>query len=107
MTVLLASLYAAVERKKRELGVLRLLGLSRPALFRYPIYQGILIGHGGFVVAVVFFESIAMLINSLFAEHLQEGESFCRLPVLHSAGALAMTISLRCWRRHLLPGALR
>jgi putative ABC transport system permease protein len=92
VTALLASLYAAVERKKRELGVLRLLGLSRPALFRYPIYQGMLIGLGGFMVAIIFFESMAMLINSLFAVHLQVGESFCRLPVVHTASALAVTI---------------
>ena len=89
---LLASLYASVERKKRELSVLRLIGLSGPGLFRYPIYQGMLIGTGGFVVAVVFFSVIAAMINTLFRAHLAAGESFCRLPVLHAASALGITI---------------
>jgi putative ABC transport system permease protein len=89
---LLASLYASVERKKRELSVLRLLGLSGPGLFRYPIYQGMLIGTGGFVVAVVFFSMIAAVINTLFRAHLAPGESFCRLPVLHGASALGITL---------------
>ena len=89
---LLASLYASVERKKRELSVLRLLGLSGPVLFRYPIYQGVLIGTGGFVVAVVFFSVIAAMINTLFRAHLAAGESFCRLPVLHAVSALGITI---------------
>jgi putative ABC transport system permease protein len=89
---LLASLYASVERKKRELSVLRLIGLSGPVLFRYPIYQGMLIGTGGFVVAVAFFSVIATMINTLFRAHLAAGESFCRLPLLHAASALGMTV---------------
>lgn len=94
VTALLASLYASVERKKRELSVLRLIGLSGPALFRYPIYQGILIGIGGFLVALLFFQAIGMTINTLFREHLGPGESFCRLPLWHTIGALAVTIGI-------------
>ena len=52
---LLASLYAAVERKRRDLGVLRLLGLSRRTLCRYPMYQSLMICVGGFIVALLFF----------------------------------------------------
>lgn len=91
-TALIASLYASVERKKRELGVLRLIGLSRAALFRYPIYQGVLIGIGGFIVAIVFFQSMATAINRFFAAHLGAGESFCKLPLTHASGALLATI---------------
>ena len=36
---LVASLYAAVERKRRDLGVIRLMGLSRYQVFGFPIYQ--------------------------------------------------------------------
>jgi putative ABC transport system permease protein len=89
---LLASLYASVERKKRELSVLRLIGLSGPLLFRYPIYQGMLIGTGGFVVALVFFTAIATTINTLFSAHLAADESFCRLPIMHAISALGVTI---------------
>ena len=91
-TALLASLYASVERKKRDLSVLRLIGLSRMSLFRYPIYQGIMISSGGYLVAMAFFITIALAINSWFASHLAPGESFCRLPVFHAVAALCLTL---------------
>jgi len=37
---LVASLYASVERKRRELGVLRLIGFSGAALHLFPVFQG-------------------------------------------------------------------
>jgi putative ABC transport system permease protein len=91
-TALLASLYAAVERKRRDLGVLRLLGVSRQMLFRYPIYQGLMISAGGFGTAMLFYTVMAMAINGWFHGHLGPGESFCRLPAAHSAGALGLTL---------------
>lgn len=94
MASLVASLYASVERKKREMAVLRLLGLSGGKLFRFPIYQGLVIAVGGYLVAMAFFQTLAIIINSLFAAHLQEGESFCTLPWLHAAAALAATMGI-------------
>jgi len=91
-TTLLASLYAAMERKRRELGVLRLLGLSRRTLCRYPIYQGLMISAGGFAMAMLFFTSMALAINGWFSGHLGPGESFCRLSPAHTAGASALTL---------------
>jgi putative ABC transport system permease protein len=89
---LLASLYASVERKRRELGVLRLLGLSRRTLFRYPIYQGLMISAGGFAMALLFFTGMATAINWWFRDHLGPGESFCRIPAAYTAGAAGLTL---------------
>jgi putative ABC transport system permease protein len=91
-TALLASLYATVERKRRDLGVLRLLGMSRRTLFRYPLYQGLMISGGGFAIAMLFFSGMALAINGWFHNHLGAGESFCRLPSWHTAGALGLTL---------------
>lgn len=102
---LTASLYASVERKRRDLSVLRLLGLSGPTLFRFPIYQGSLIASAGFGVAFGFFEMLAVVINTLFRDHLQAEESLCRLEPWHLASALAGTVlvavlagSVAAWR---------
>jgi putative ABC transport system permease protein len=89
---LLASAYAAVERKRRDLGVLRLLGVSRRTLFRYPMYQSLMICVGAFIVAMVFFTGMALAINDWFRGHLNPGESFCRLPPSALTGALGLTI---------------
>jgi len=97
---LVASLYASVERKKRELSVLRLIGLSGPNLFRFPVYQGVLIGTGGFFMSMVLFGVFSRLINNWFRPYvdkllgfpMEAGVSFCRLPFFHISGALIGTI---------------
>ncbi len=97
---LIASLYASVERKKREMSVLRLIGLSGPKLFRFPIYQGIFIGSGGFILSTVLFGIFSALINSQFRPYvdkllgfpMEAGVSFCRIPFFHMLAALSGTV---------------
>ena len=78
-----ASLYSSVERKRKELSILRLLGLSGGMIFRFPIYQGIVISTSGVAIALLFFGIMATVINNLFETHLQSGESFCTLTGTH------------------------
>jgi len=78
-----ASLYSSVERKRKELSILRLLGLSGSMIFRFPIYQGMLISTTGVAIALLFFGIMATVINRLFQTHLQSGESFCTLNPTH------------------------
>ena len=89
VAALVASLYASVERKRRELGVLRLVGISRQSLMRFPVYQSLILAGGSFLFAAALFHTIATTINHLFREQLQVGESFCRLPILYQCVALA------------------
>lgn len=89
---LTASFYAAVERKRRDLSVLRLLGLSRFTLFFFPVFQGVMVGAGGFLAAWLFFAALALAINTLFQDHLQAQESLCRLHWWHLCAALAATL---------------
>ncbi|MDY0273903.1 MAG: FtsX-like permease family protein [Desulfomicrobium sp.] len=78
--VLVASLYAAVERRRRDLGVLRLLGFARRHVFFFPVVQGILIASLGLVAGFLGYGSLALAINRSFATELGQGESFCVLP---------------------------
>jgi len=78
-----ASLYSSVERKRKELSILRLLGLSGGMIFRFPIYQGVVISTSGVTIAFMFFAIMATVINRLFQTHLQSGESFCTLTGTH------------------------
>ncbi len=80
---LAASLYGSVERKRREIAVLRLLGFSRTRLLAFPLYQGILLGLGGLAVAAGFFYLLAGLINHLFADMIRANESLCTLAPVH------------------------
>jgi putative ABC transport system permease protein len=88
VAALVASLYASIERKRRELAVLRLIGLSRACLVRLPIYQSLLLTTGSCVLAISVFHVIAITINQIFHGQLHAGESFCRLPASDQISAL-------------------
>jgi putative ABC transport system permease protein len=99
---LMASLYASVERKKREMSVLRLIGLSGLKLFRFPIYQGIFIGTGGFIVSMILFGIFSTLINQWFRPYigklldftLEESVRFCNLPLVYMALTLFTIVGI-------------
>lgn len=91
---LTASLYASVERKKREMAVLRLIGLSGMKLIRFPVYQGVMIGSGGFFASLAIFAVFSRLINEWFRPYadkllgfpMDAGVSFCHLPMPYVVG---------------------
>jgi putative ABC transport system permease protein len=91
---LAASLYGSVERKRREIGILRLLGFSRFSLLRFPLYQGVILTFGGFVVASIFFFALSHLINNLFAEQIRENEYLCTLTPVHFALFAAVMLAI-------------
>jgi len=79
MSALVASLFAGAERKRREFGIMRLLGLPRRSVALFPIFQGVMISMGSYLSAVGIFSLVSVGINALFQEQLRHGESFCRL----------------------------
>ena len=91
---LLSNIYAGIERKRRELAVLRLLGLSGGAFIRFPLYTAGFFAIFGFLLAMTLFLCMATLINLLFGGHLQAGESLCRLAWWHPAVALGLTLAV-------------
>ena len=78
--VLIASLYAAVERRRKDLGVLRLVGLARSSVFFFPIFQGAGIAGLGLLAGFAGYGSLAYAINRTFADELDAGQRFCALP---------------------------
>ncbi len=94
IAVLIVSLYAAVERKKREIGILRLMGLTRSQVFRFPIYQGAFIALSGTVLAVGIYQVLSEIINVTFAPNLKAGQTICVLPEDYFVTAFSFTILL-------------
>jgi putative ABC transport system permease protein len=91
---LVSNIYAGIERKRRELAVLRLLGLSGRAFIRFPLYTAGFFAISGFLVAMSLFLCMATVINVLFGGHLQAGESLCRLAWWHPLAALGLTLAV-------------
>ena len=68
-----------MERKRRELAVLRLLGVHGSSLCLFPLVQALLLTLGGLSISFVLFHALAFAINSFFQAQLAPGESFCCL----------------------------
>lgn len=87
-----ASLWAAVERKRRDIGLIRLFGITKQALFGFPTCQAVMIAVGASIVAVLAFQTLATTINTVFAADLPLGEKLCTLPALHLIYAALLTV---------------
>ena len=86
-----ASVWANVDRKRREFSVLRLTGFRTRGIVWFPILQAMLTGMLGWGIAVAAFYAVQSGLNALFAPTLG-GQSVCRLLPAHLAIALAMTL---------------
>jgi putative ABC transport system permease protein len=89
---LAANLYGSVQRKQKELSILRLVGVSGSGLLGYPVYQGLSYALGGFLASSAIFGLLSFTINRMFQDSLRPGESLCRLPVELLFQALAGTL---------------
>jgi len=92
IAVLIASLYASVERKHKDLAMLRLIGLSRRDLFSFPVYEGIILAGAGISMALSGYYVLAAIINQVFADEMGLGERICHLPLSYVWQAIAITL---------------
>ena len=94
MAALMASLASSVERKKRDLSVLRLMGISGWLIFQVPVSQAVFLGLMGFLTAMAGFGGIAAIINEAFGNDLMPGEKMCSLSAGHFGAALLGTLAI-------------
>lgn len=89
-----ASLWAAVERKRRDLALLRLLGFNGGVLALVPVTQGVMVAVGGCVLSSLLYLPSAAFFNSTLAGTLTREEVVCRLDPGHYAAGVALTLLL-------------
>jgi putative ABC transport system permease protein len=90
---LAAGLRSHVERKRRDLALLRLIGLPTRALVAFPVTQAVLIALLGLVLGAAVFQGAATVLNTTFATGLLPGERICRLLPVHFGVAAAATMA--------------
>jgi len=88
-----ASLWANVDRKRRELSVLRLIGVRTGGIIWFPVVQALLTGLFGWLLAGLIYLSVESALNHMFSGSLAFGESICRLLPEHYLGALYLTLA--------------
>ena len=87
-----ANLWSNVERKQRDLSIIRLLGFSSGAMIRFPIIQALAISIAGLALAFSFYYGAEQLINALFSAPGLEGQRVCVLLPSHFGIAAAGTL---------------
>ncbi|MCR5084968.1 MAG: ABC transporter permease [Succinivibrionaceae bacterium] len=93
---LVASIYANVERKRRELAILRLIGVRGAELGIFPLTGSLAVSMGGMAMGLGAFYLLSVAVNQLFAGHLGKGESFCSLAPAHALAAVGIAAALSC-----------
>jgi putative ABC transport system permease protein len=86
-----ASLWANIDRKRKELSVLRLVGFSTRDIVWFPMTQALFTAVLGWALAVAIFQAAAWVINTMMAAQMESGQQVCRLLPVHYEIALALT----------------
>ena len=86
-----ASLWANVDRKRKELSVLRLVGFRTMDIAWFPMVQALYTAIFGWALAVGLYQAVASVINEMMASQLVEGQQVCRLLLHHYGIALGLT----------------
>lgn len=87
-----ASVWANVDRKRREFSVLRLTGFRTGDIVWFPILQAAFTAVLAWLLAGVVFLLVQTVLNALFAETIGGGAPVCRLRAWHLLVALAITL---------------
>jgi putative ABC transport system permease protein len=89
---LTVSLWANTERKRRELSVLRLMGLRSIELAVFPALQALFTALLGVLLATLMYLPVERLVNVLFRGSLAEHQVLGRLEPQHFAAAAGITL---------------
>lgn len=87
-----ASLWANVDRKRKELSVLRLVGFRTGDIVWFPVIQAMYTALIGWAMAAGIYEVASWSINDMLATQMQGGQAVCLLLPVHFAWALALTV---------------
>lgn len=87
-----ASLWANVDRKRKELSVLRLVGFRTGDIIWFPVLQGFYTAIFGWLLAGLIYQGTAWSINQMLAPQLESGQQVCLLLPEHYLIALLVTV---------------
>nr|VFJ50567.1 MAG: putative ABC transport system permease protein [Candidatus Kentron sp. FW] len=87
-----ASLWANVERKRRDLSVLRLVGFHTSDIVWFPVLQALFTALLGWALASAICIVVEQTINRMLMPQLQPGQMICELLLEHFLIAAALTV---------------
>lgn len=91
---LIGALMANIDRKRKDLALLRLMGYGKFAMQTYVVLQSSLLTVAGFVVGCVMYVLGSQLFNQMLGEYMKADHFVCRLEPIHFVFALAGALLL-------------
>ena len=88
-----ASLWANVDRKKKDLSILRLVGFKSGRIVLFPVMQSFYTAILGWLLAVLVYLIFEQLINRFLAPRLNLDQTLCYLVSEHFFWALGLTVT--------------
>lgn len=88
-----SSIWANVDRKRREFSVLRLTGFRTRGIVWFPILQAMITGALGWMLAAGVFFVVQTGLNTLFINNVGGGQPVCRILPWHLFVALVLTLT--------------
>jgi putative ABC transport system permease protein len=89
-----SNILANVNRKKRHLGIIGLIGFSTKNIIWFPIVQAVATSIFGTGLATCLYFISALAINRLFMDYISKGEYVCKLSFGHLLVAFIFTVFL-------------
>ncbi len=89
-----ASLWANVDRKQKELSILRLVGFQGGKIILFPVLQALYTGFLGWLLAVLIYLTAEQTINQILAPNLKIDRVICYLLPEHFFWALGLTLTV-------------
>jgi putative ABC transport system permease protein len=87
-----SSIWANIDRKRRDFSFLRLVGFQTRDIAWFPVVQTLLTGLLGWTIAFIAYFMIAALLNTIFSTSFTAGEPICRLLPWHFVVTLIATL---------------
>jgi putative ABC transport system permease protein len=88
----MASQWANLERRRRDLSILRLIGITKIGVLMLPVIEAGLIATLGFAISTIAFFAVAHVLNWMFAETLLVEGAICQLGWLQIVAIGAITL---------------
>jgi putative ABC transport system permease protein len=88
-----ASLWANIDRKRKELSVLRLVGFRTGEIVWFPVLQSAFTAIFGWLSASLIYLGVSYTINGLFISQTEGSETICHLLPNHFLVALLLTLT--------------
>jgi len=82
---------ANIDRKRKSLAVLRLLGFNRPAVAGFVVLQALLLSLAGYLGGLVFYFIGSLLFDRLLGSSQATGTFVCHITIGHGLAALLLT----------------